>query len=95
MLWVFLVGGGPISVAATSISEYVAIAGSINFNDESNFTETSGGFGPVQVLSVMGLSVVVAVLAVMAERDFATRLLAGVLGIIAATMSSSPSAGAA
>jgi len=87
LLWVFLISGmGPIAVAATSISEYVAIAGAIDFNSESNFA-TSGGFGPVQVSSVMGLSVVVAVLAVMSERQLAIRLLAGALGVIAATMS--------
>jgi hypothetical protein len=87
VLWVFLISGmAPIAVAATSISEYVAVAGAINFNDESNFA-ASGGFGPVQVSSVMGLSVVVAVLAVMVEREIAPRLLAGALGIGAATMS--------
>ncbi|WP_421121289.1 O-antigen ligase family protein [Aquihabitans daechungensis] len=87
VLWVFLISGmAPIAVAITSISEYVAVAGSIDFSGESNFA-TSGGFGPVQVSSVMGLSVVVAVLAVMVERQTFARILAGSLGILAIVMS--------
>lgn len=87
VLWVFLVSGiAPMAIAATSISQYVAIEGSIPFSDESNFA-TSGGFGPVQVSSVMGLSVVIGVLATVAERQLVTRLLALGLTIVAATMS--------
>ncbi len=87
VLWVFLISGmAPIAVAATSINDYVQAGLSINFNDESNFA-TSGGFGPVQVSSVMGLSVVIAMLAVMVERELFTRILAALLGLLAATMS--------
>ena len=87
LLWVFLISGiAPIAVAATSISDYLATGATLGFSNESNFA-TSGGFGPVQVSSVMGLGVVLGVLAAIVERDLAVRLLAVLMAVIAATMS--------
>ncbi|HWJ97224.1 MAG TPA: O-antigen ligase family protein [Acidimicrobiales bacterium] len=87
LLWVMLISGvGPLSVALTAISDYIVNVGTLEFNGESN-SVTSGGFGPVQVSSLMGLTVLVAVLLVLAERDVATRVIAGVVGIWSATQS--------
>ncbi|MGI8940243.1 MAG: O-antigen ligase family protein [Iamia sp.] len=87
ILWIVLIGAvGPLAFALTSIQDYIVNTGSIDFATESNFV-TAGGFGPVQVSSLLGLGALVALLLVLAEASFAPRLLAGVLGVALATQS--------
>lgn len=81
LLWTMLISGiGPLAIALTAISDYVGNFGSIDFGTESNAI-TSGGFGPVQVSSVLGLSALVAILLVFTEREFVPRILAALLGL--------------
>lgn len=81
LLWVMLVSSvGPIAIALTTINQYLATEGSIDFTSESNYV-TSGGFGPVQVSSMMGLGVLIAVLAFLVERDPMVKLIAVALGL--------------
>jgi O-antigen ligase len=79
LLWVLTIGCvAPLAIAVTAISDYVARGQSIDFGSESNFV-ASGGFGPVQVSSVLGLTALAAILLVMAESQLVPRVLAGVL----------------
>ncbi|WP_426575006.1 O-antigen ligase family protein [Aquihabitans sp. McL0605] len=87
ILWVMLVSGlGPLIAALTSISDYIAANGGLVFTDQSNFV-TSGGFGPVQVSSLMGLTALCAVLAFLAERELSVKLIAAGLGLFAVVLS--------
>lgn len=81
ILWTMLISGvGALSIALTAISDYIVNVGDLEFGTESN-NITSGGFGPVQVSSLMGLTVLVAILLVLSERALAPRLIAGAVGI--------------
>ncbi|MGN6693298.1 MAG: O-antigen ligase family protein [Aquihabitans sp.] len=87
MLWVMLISGvGPLSIALTAISDYIVNVGALQFTSESNAI-TSGGFGPVQVSSLMGLTVIVSILLVLVENEIAPRLIAGAVGIWSAVQS--------
>lgn len=87
ILWVMLISGvGPLSIALTAISDYIVNVGDLEFSSESN-NITSGGFGPVQVSSLMGLTVIVAILLVLAESDPAPRIIAGAVGVWSAVQS--------
>ena len=57
------------------------------FSDQSNF-QTSGGFGPNQVSTVLGLGVILALLAAfMIERSFRSRILYGGVAIFTGALS--------
>lgn len=87
VLWAVVISAvGPLVVALTSISNQLANAGSIRFNDQSNIV-TSGGFGPVQVSAVLGLGVLVAILLTIAEREQIYRIIAGVMAVVFAVQS--------
>lgn len=87
LLWIIIVSGiGPLAAALTSINESIAANGGLTFDDESNFV-TSGGFGPVQVSSMMGLTVLAAVLVYLVERDPMVKLVAVAVGISASVLS--------
>jgi hypothetical protein len=87
MLWIMLISGvGPLSIALTAISDYIVNVGDLQFTTESN-NITSGGFGPVQVSSLMGLTVIVSILIVLIESELAPRLIAGAVGIWSAVQS--------
>lgn len=87
LLWIMLIGVvGPLAFALGNIQEYLVNTGAINFSEESNFV-TSGGFGPVQVSSVLGLGALVGLLLVLAEPRFVPRLLAGLLATAMAIQS--------
>jgi O-antigen ligase len=87
LLWVIIVSGmGPLMAAVTAIDEYIAANGGIEFESESNFV-TSGGFGPVQVSSMMGLTALCCVLVFLVERNLAARALAFAMGIFATVLS--------
>lgn len=80
LLWILVISGlGPLTVALTLINEYIVNVGELEFTTESNFL-TSGGFGPVQVSSLMGLTVLAALLLFLAEREFVPRLFAILIG---------------
>lgn len=84
ILWVLVISAvGPVTIAFSSIQSYIATAGALTFESQSNFT-ASGGFGPVQVSSEIGLGVLAAILLILDERDLPTRLLAIVVGIVLA-----------
>ncbi|HWJ63296.1 MAG TPA: O-antigen ligase family protein [Acidimicrobiales bacterium] len=81
MLWTLLISGvGPLSIALTAISDYIVNVGDLQFDDASN-NITSGGFGPVQVSSLMGLTVIIAILIILSENELAPRLIAGAVGL--------------
>lgn len=87
LLWTILISGvGPLTIAVTNITDYIGTGGQIEFDNEANFV-TSGGFGPVQVSSVLGLTVLVAVLLILVERELIARALAAVVGLAAAVQS--------
>jgi len=87
LLWALVIGGvGPLVIALTAINDTLAAGGTVDFGSEANFI-TSGGFGPVQVSSVMGLTVLGAILLVVFERDPAPRMLAAGLAVLATIQS--------
>lgn len=87
ILWIMLISGiGPIAIALTGIADYISVYGSIDFGTESNGI-TSGGFGPVQVSSLMGLTVLVGVLLVLVEHEFVPRMLAGSIALLSMVQS--------
>ncbi|MBX3284358.1 MAG: O-antigen ligase family protein [Acidimicrobiales bacterium] len=87
ILWIMLISGiGPIAIALTAITDYIGNYGAIDFATESNFI-TSGGFGPVQVSSLMGLTVLVGLLLVLVEDEFLPRLLAGAVALLSMVQS--------
>jgi len=87
LLWVMLIGTvGPLAFAVSRIQDYIVNTGEIDFATESNFV-TSGGFGPVQVSSILGLGVLAAILLVIAESALVPRLVAGSLGLALAVQS--------
>jgi hypothetical protein len=82
LLWIMLISGvGPLAIALTAINDYIVNVGAIEFGTESNAI-TSGGFGPVQVSSLMGLTVLVAVLLFFVERELVPRILIVALGVL-------------
>ncbi len=82
ILWIMLISGlGPLSIALTAINDYIGSYGAIDFGTESNFI-TSGGFGPVQVSSLMGLTVLVGLLLVLVEKELLPRIIAGGIGLL-------------
>ena len=87
VLWTVVIAGvGPLTIAATNISDYIGAGNELTFSDSSNFV-ASGGFGPVQVSSVLGLTVLAALILATVEVEFTARALAVVLGVAAATQS--------
>lgn len=87
ILWIVIVSGmGPLMAAITAIDEYIAANGGIEFDTQSNFV-TSGGFGPVQVSSMMGLTALCCVLVYLVERHFAPRVIAIAMGLFATVLS--------
>lgn len=87
ILWIMLISGiGPIAIALTAISDYIGSYGAIDFGTESNAI-TSGGFGPVQVSSLMGLTVLVGILLVLVEREFILRVMAGGIALVSMVQS--------
>lgn len=87
MLWTIAISGvGPLTIAATNLSDYLGTGEELVFSDASNFV-ASGGFGPVQVSSILGLTVLVCILLAMVEIDLLGRLLAGAIGLAAGVQS--------
>ncbi len=79
ILWTTLItAAGPLTVAVQSTRSQLASAGSIHFKSASNFV-TSGGFGPVQVSSMLSLGAMAAVLLILSESDRFVRILAAVI----------------
>ncbi|MEZ5321578.1 MAG: O-antigen ligase family protein [Microthrixaceae bacterium] len=76
LLWVTLISTvGPLTVGIQDIRSVLSAHEAIRFTKQSNFV-TSGGFGPVQVSSVLGMGILCGVLLIIAERDRLVRLLA-------------------
>lgn len=87
ILWIMLISGiGPLAIALTAITDYIGSYGAIDFGTESNAI-TSGGFGPVQVSSLMGLTVLVGILLLLVEQEFVPRLLAGGIALLSMVQS--------
>jgi len=87
IMWTtFISAISPLTIAILRVRETLAVAGSIQFKDQSNFI-TSGGFGPVQVSSVLGLGALLGLLLTIIEPDRRARLLAGI-GAIAFSVQS-------
>jgi len=82
VLWVTLIAClGPLTIAVSNIRAELAVRASIQFKGQSNFV-TSGGFGPVQVSSVLSLGMLAAILLVICERDKVARTLAGFAAVV-------------
>ena len=78
ILWTTLITAiGPLTIAVQTTRSQLATQGSIQFKSASNFV-TSGGFGPVQVSSMLSLGAMAAVLLILSEGDKFVRILAGV-----------------
>ncbi len=87
VLWAVAIAGvAPLTIAATNLNDYIGTGEQVSFSDASNFV-ASGGFGPVQVSSVLGLTVLVCILLVLVEQDVVARLLAGTLAVAAGVQS--------
>jgi O-antigen ligase len=81
ILWTALVSAvAPLTVAVSEIRTALAEEGAIEFSGQSNFL-TSGGFGPVQVSTVLGLGVVIAVVLILLETQKVVKLLAAALAL--------------
>ena len=75
--WILL---GPV-VAVLAITAYATFEiGSIKFNDESNFAVT-GGFGPNQVSSILGLGILICVLLAFQRRSKQTLIILVGIGL--------------
>ncbi|HEX6127079.1 MAG TPA: O-antigen ligase family protein [Pyrinomonadaceae bacterium] len=83
-----LVGMAPVISIATSTLFYTISAEEITFTTESNFA-TSGGFGPNQVSSILGIGVffAVAVLVLFKEQNRLQKILVAALAIFFAMQS--------
>jgi O-antigen ligase len=82
ILWVTLVSlVGPLAIALSDVGSELAASGRIEFTSASNFV-TSGGFGPVQVSTVLGLGVLIGVILTIVDRDRTLQVLAGVLAAV-------------
>lgn len=87
LLWIMVISGiGSLAIALTAINDYIVNTGKLNFSDKSNFI-TSGGFGPVQVSSLMGLTALLAILLCLVEDELVPRILAGLLAVLATVQS--------
>jgi hypothetical protein len=87
LLWTTLISAvGPFAIAVSDVGAALALEGSIEFSTASNFV-TSGGFGPVQVSTVLGLGVLTAVILTLVDTDRPARVIAGVLAFALAVQS--------
>ncbi|MCB1038290.1 MAG: O-antigen ligase family protein [Acidimicrobiales bacterium] len=87
LLWTMAIAGvGPLTVAVTNLNDYLGTGEQLVFSDASNFT-ASGGFGPVQVSSSLGLTVLACILLTLVEPEFLNRVLAGLVGFAAGVQS--------
>lgn len=87
VLWIMVISGvGPLAVALSAINDYIVNVGELEFGTESN-SIASGGFGPVQVSSLMGLTVLVAVLLFLVEKEWVPRALCAAIGMLSAAQS--------
>ncbi len=77
VLWVLL---GPISAVSAIAGKATLQADEIRFEDASNFV-ASGGFGPNQVSTVLGLGVLVCLLLALASTTWRQRALLGCVGV--------------
>jgi len=75
ILWTTLISAiGPLTVAVSEIRSALGAQGSIEFTEQSNFV-TSGGFGPVQVSTVLGLAVLISVVLTILEPNRSVKIL--------------------
>lgn len=82
ILWATLISTiGPLTIALADVQAVLAVYGSISFSTQSN-SITSGGFGPVQVSSALGLGVLCAVLLIISERQLLPRVIASLAGFV-------------
>ncbi len=87
VLWALAISGvGPLTIAATNLNDYLGTGEQLTFSNASNFT-ASGGFGPVQVSSVLGLTVLACVILVLVEIETTARALAAAVGVAAGVQS--------
>jgi O-antigen ligase len=83
VLWIVLISAvGPLTIAVSSLQEALA-ANAVSFNSESNFI-TSGGFGPVQVSSMLSLGIMAAIFLIIYETNPTARVIASVLAVVMA-----------
>lgn len=82
VLWITLISSiGPLTIAVTRFrADVLAAGGSLSFTDESNFS-ASGGFGPVQVSSVLSLGILAAVLLLLSDPSRTARIIAAVAAV--------------
>lgn len=85
VLWVTLISSlGPLTIAITRFrADLEAAGGSLAFGAESNFS-AAGGFGPVQVSSVLSIGILSAVLLLLCEPSRTARILAAGAAVILA-----------
>ena len=81
ILWATLISAvGPLAIAVADIRSALGERGSIEFTEQSNFV-TSGGFGPVQVSTVLGLAVLIAVVLTILEPSRSVKIVTASLAL--------------
>ena len=81
MLWTIVISAlGPLTVAVSRFRADFLASGGIDFKTESNFS-AAGGFGPVQVSSMLSLGILAVVLLLLSEPNRIARIIAGVVGL--------------
>lgn len=83
ILWITVVSAvGPLTFAITTLIGDLNNTG-VDFGTQSNFA-AAGGFGPVQVSSLLSLGVMAAVLLIIVETTMVVRVLAGIVAVVLA-----------
>jgi hypothetical protein len=78
ILWITVISAiGPLTFAIQTLLGDLA-GGGLTFDTQSNFS-ASGGFGPVQVSSLLSLGIMAALLLLILETNLAARILAAVV----------------
>lgn len=87
ILWATLISAtGPLAIAISDVGSALVIEGGIDFTGQSNFI-TSGGFGPVQVSTVLGIGAMIGVILTIVDPSRSARILAGFLAAVFAVQS--------
>jgi hypothetical protein len=83
ILWITVISAvGPLTFAIQTLLGDLA-GGGLSFDNQSNFS-ASGGFGPVQVSSLLSLGVMAALLLIILETSLVVRVLAGLITVVMA-----------
>lgn len=81
LMWVTVLSAvGPLTLAVVGLQRQVA-AGSAEFSKASNFA-ASGGFGPVQVSSMLSLGIMASIFLLLHESNRGARVIAAIVAVV-------------